>query len=220
LDRTVGVISVIPRDEVTAFKVVRYPYRRSLARGWGERSILSGNGGAAVTRQVAARKERALIRFRTVRTNSAWVYPPIVPAKAALFAIDQRQAEFFDGKPHGWTGGRPDVALNEILIDPQMYVGRVVRTTGRVTRGTSGFVVVRPHKRVGQREAQCVYVPRGRASIRANEQVRLRALVVGWGTFKTRNHTDISDVTALQCANVSVMSGRLGRGPTPKLDRG
>jgi hypothetical protein len=81
-------------------------------------------------------------------------------------------------------------ALEDVLLDPAVYDGRVILTHGRVTRDAADgagkrLVVVRPSERDDRREAYCTYGPGTREALASESRVRLRAVVVATGTFRS-----------------------------------
>jgi len=219
-DRTVGLVSVVPRDDIEHAGISQ-ELIAAKALGSEIPTSLIGRGAAEAHLTAGSRegREAVLAYLAALRVDPGWRYPPRTPwatAEDLMTRFDE-----FDDSVHPFVADSPRTSLNDLLVDPQLYVARTVLTTGRVLRATSD----EPTQQlilgadVTDSEAFCnVTIADGARRFRAGDRVEVRAVVTAWGTWISRPGEDVKEL-ALTCSAGRLVGSRVPRAHAPERRR-
>jgi hypothetical protein len=208
--RSIGVISVIPRGDISAFKFRReetpiWPLDQDLP------AALVGPFARPLFLDPSGLAHDLLERAAVLRRGPQWVYPPIVPYKALRF-LSTRLAPFsaqsLEEIP---PDGVPSVSLASVLSDPALYPGRDFRTQGIVRSATMSrpldgglgrwYVVLEVEGDEGPHAGCFVAVPDSSVP-QAGTSVEVHATVLAFGSTRTVAGDPIPTVE-LACAGIA-----------------
>jgi hypothetical protein len=212
LDRTTGIVTTIPRSDVAAYAVRKAP----------DATAVGPLRGPEVAPLKATKRQDARAAFvdvwsylADIRTDPGWVYPPLVPYDAARYLLDHRGA-YAPSRSHPQVPDGERVALNDLLAEPQLYLGEPIVTTGVVRRATAApstrirrtlvrrTIVVAPKTRANT-EASCEVTQKPTVKLPGGTRVELRGVTVAIGQFNERAGA-ARDVVTLVCSYVKPLA--------------
>ena len=204
-DRVVGNITAIPEKDIASValdNLVVAAKPLDVDAEAGVPPALSEEGEGAV-------RERVLTFLATMRADPTWLYPPVVPSSAVTYLIDNFK-RFDDLRHHPFPSSiaRP-ARLADVLTDPHLFLAEEFTTSGIVVftrpypsqEGTEQTYMVLRTRRGASAEAGCTLTPADGVSVRAGTRVKVRAMVLAWGTYRDSRQRRFNDVV-FSCAAV------------------